>query len=269
MTDWLMVIMTTIYVVATILICRYNWISAKAAKQQTEEMLVQYKESKRPVISISFEMIRSGLCCFIIENVGESPAHEVNVNVNDEFIDVIPGGKENSALQRLRESHLFIASKQKFTVFICGQPEFSKVMNVVAKFDVTYDGYSEHHEIDLSQYAYMLEYESPLEDLSQSIKKIKEQDKRFQDAFLKKIPKRNGFANVIVHEADNEDAVKFRVYKAVCMDAGKDVKSIAEAVELEAKECLNYLIELMKVDALVTYTHGNTDDDLDTYWYKK
>ena len=269
MTDWLMVIMTTIYVVATILICRYNWISAKAAKQQTEEMLVQYKESKRPVISISFEMIRSGLCCFIIENVGESPAHEVNVNVNDEFIDVIPGGKENSALQRLRESHLFIASKQKFTVFICGQPEFSKVMNVAAKFDVTYDGYIEHHEIDLSQYAYMLEYESPLEDLSQSIKKIKEQDKRFQDAFLKKIPKRNGFANVIVHEADNEDAVKFRVYKAVCMDAGKDVKTIAEAVNLEADECLNYLIELMRVDALVTYVAGQTDDDLDTFWYKK
>lgn len=31
MTDWLMVIITTIYVGATILICRYNWISAKAA----------------------------------------------------------------------------------------------------------------------------------------------------------------------------------------------------------------------------------------------
>ena len=45
----------------------------------------------------------------------------------DEFIDVIPGGKENSALQRLSESHLFIASKQKFTILICGQPDFSNV----------------------------------------------------------------------------------------------------------------------------------------------
>lgn len=37
-TDWLMVIITAIYVVATIFICVYNGKSAKAAEKQTEEM---------------------------------------------------------------------------------------------------------------------------------------------------------------------------------------------------------------------------------------
>lgn len=269
MTDWLMVIITTIYVVATIIICRSNWISAKAAKKQTEEMLLQYKESKRPIISISFNMIRSGLCCFCIENVGESPAHEVNVSVNDEFIEVLPGGRGKSAIQELKKSHLFIASKQKFTVSVCGRADFKNVMKVKAKFDVTYDEYTEHHEIDLSQYAYMLDYESPFEDISQNIKKIAEQDKKFQDKILKKMPKKEGFANVIVHEAGSRDAEKFRIYKAVCMNAGKDVRTIAKSVNIKEEDCLEYLIELMNVDGLVTFISGIGEDDLDTCWYKE
>ena len=42
MTDWLMVIITAIYVVATIIICYFNGKSAKAAKMQTDEMIRQY-----------------------------------------------------------------------------------------------------------------------------------------------------------------------------------------------------------------------------------
>lgn len=49
MTDWLMVIITTVYVIATIVICVFNGKSAKASreqaeisKKQTEEMIRQY-----------------------------------------------------------------------------------------------------------------------------------------------------------------------------------------------------------------------------------
>lgn len=84
MTDWLMVIITAIYVVATIFICVFNGRSAKAANEQaeaarnqTKEMIDQFKAVNRPFVTIRFDIIRSGLLCFIIENEGPLPAHNV------------------------------------------------------------------------------------------------------------------------------------------------------------------------------------------------
>ena len=45
--DWAMVIITSIYVVATILICVFNYRSARAASRQLMEMQYQYEEEKR------------------------------------------------------------------------------------------------------------------------------------------------------------------------------------------------------------------------------
>ena len=47
MTDWLMVIITTVYVVATIAICVANFKSAKATKEQLDESKRQYEDKKR------------------------------------------------------------------------------------------------------------------------------------------------------------------------------------------------------------------------------
>ena len=46
LTDWIMIIITTIYVIATIVICISNKRSADAAKEQTREMIKQYNENK-------------------------------------------------------------------------------------------------------------------------------------------------------------------------------------------------------------------------------
>lgn len=47
-TDWLMVAITAVYVVATIFICWANLKSAKASKEQLEEMRRQYSEENIP-----------------------------------------------------------------------------------------------------------------------------------------------------------------------------------------------------------------------------
>ena len=46
-TDWLMVGITAVYVIATIMICLANVASAKATKKQIEESERQYEETKR------------------------------------------------------------------------------------------------------------------------------------------------------------------------------------------------------------------------------
>lgn len=59
MTDWLMVIITAIYVVATILICIANFMSAKATREQIDESKKQHKETQRlqalPYLQVAFD----------------------------------------------------------------------------------------------------------------------------------------------------------------------------------------------------------------------
>ena len=54
-TDWLMVIITLVYVIATIFICWANIKSAKASKEELAEMKRQYAEENRPHIEVEFK----------------------------------------------------------------------------------------------------------------------------------------------------------------------------------------------------------------------
>ena len=114
MTDWLMVIITAVYVAATIVICVFNGKSAKAAKEQTEtarqqidEMIRQYNESNRPIVIVRFEIIRSGLLCFVLENIGPVVAEDIKIRINDEFIDNLEKEDKQIRLRETTEATLF------------------------------------------------------------------------------------------------------------------------------------------------------------------
>ena len=96
MTDWLMVIITTIYVIATILICVFNYRSAKASKEQVEQSQKQLEESKRqfemmnkPIVSIEFVQIRRVFYALRFTNYGNQPAFDLQIIIDNEFIDTL------------------------------------------------------------------------------------------------------------------------------------------------------------------------------------
>ena len=69
-TDWLMLAVTVIYVVATIVISIFNGRSAKATKEQVEESRRQFEETKRlelmPFLQVEIPP-EIGKPCFVIE----------------------------------------------------------------------------------------------------------------------------------------------------------------------------------------------------------
>ena len=69
-TDWLMLAVTVIYVVATIVISVFNGRSAKATKEQVEESRRQFEETKRlelmPFLQVEIPP-EIGKPCFVIE----------------------------------------------------------------------------------------------------------------------------------------------------------------------------------------------------------
>jgi hypothetical protein len=76
-------------------------------------------------------------------------------------------------------SKAYLASQQKFHVFIGTQLTFSEIAEVKAVIQISYNNkYSESIEIDISQYGWILVYSSPVEDIAQYIKKIKEHQER-------------------------------------------------------------------------------------------
>lgn len=276
LTDWLMVIITAIYVVATIFICIFNGKSAKAAhdqteasRQQTKEMIDQYNAVNRPIVTVRFDIIRSGLMCFIIENEGPQPAKDVKVVINQEFIDNISNSDERKMLADLNNATFFLASKQKLTVLLGGNSAFSDIAKEIAKIDISYNGYAEHTEIDINQYRFLLIYNSPVEDISQHLKKIKENEEKFHKSLLKSMDKPSKIQSVIVHTATEEDAVKFRLYKEVCLNPHSTVIQLAEKIDIDRDYALRLLLELNKVDRLIAFTfHEVTTDDDKALWYK-
>lgn len=276
LTDWLMVIITAIYVVATIFICIFNGKSAKAAhdqteasRQQTKEMIDQYNAVNRPIVTVRFDIIRSGLMCFIIENEGPQPAKDVKVVINQEFIDNISNSDERKMLADLNNATFFLASKQKLTVLLGGNSAFSDIAKEIAKIDISYNGYTEHTEIDINQYRFLLIYNSPVEDISQHLKKIKENEEKFHKSLLKSMDKPSKIQSVIVHTATEEDAVKFRLYKEVCLNPHSTVIQLAEKIDIDRDYALRLLLELNKVDRLIAFTfHEVTTDDDKALWYK-
>lgn len=192
MTDWIMISITAIYVIATITICYYNAQAVKATKAQTQEIINQYQQTIRPYITVYFEIIRSGLMCFVIENIGTQPAYNVNITLNDSFTESIKDFNRKEALSRLKSSNLYLASKQKVFVLIDSQTEFNTISMNQAKFELSYcDQYRDHIEIDLNEYRFMLTYKSPIDDISYHIKKMQEEQKGFENSILEQIKNRD------------------------------------------------------------------------------
>ncbi len=270
LTDWLMVIITAIYVAATIFICIYNGKSAKAAKEQTEEMIKQFNSVNRPIVTVRFDIIRSGLLCFVIENEGPISAENVRIKINKEFINNINNQGDRSRLEELNDAIFYLASKQKITVLLGGQPSFSQIAKVKAKFDISYNFFNEHTEIDINQYRFLIVYQSSLEDISQHLKHIKEDDKRFHRDMLKAMDKAPKIQNVVVHNETKSDADKFKIFKEICISPNSTALQISEKLDMEKDYVMELLVELNRIDRLVAYTfYEVTDDEEKALWYRR
>ena len=271
MTEWIMVIITAVYVVATIVICVFNGKAAKAAiiqtdtaKQQIDEMIRQFNESNRPNVIVRFEIVRSGLLCFVIENIGSVAAEDVRITVNEEFLKNLETVDEQKNLRKATEATIFLSRHQKLHIVLGGQMQFDIIAKVIAKFDITYNGtFKEHTEIDLSQYSFMLVYRSEMEDISQQLKKIREEEKNYHHNHLKVFSEK-GPLNVLVHSYD--DGKKFEIYKAVCLNPGSTTEEIAEIVDVSIEDTFDILNELDRIDKFVKV--GSYNDDYKEKWYR-
>lgn len=116
--QWVMVIITGIYVIATIFICWANFKSANASKEQLKEMQKQYAETNRPLIELEFHYSRRTWYIARFVNHGNMTAQRVKISLEQAFIDSLPEESFRNELERIKGKECIIGVGQHYDLFI-------------------------------------------------------------------------------------------------------------------------------------------------------
>jgi len=136
LTDWLMVIITAVYVVATIFICKANLKSAEATKEQLEESKRQFEENKRqfeeqkrwfeetnrPFIGCEYILKNRAFCGIRFYNYGSKPASNVTFKINDSFRDAVE--KEFANFWKLNNAEYAFGINQSYDFYFSSVKRF-------------------------------------------------------------------------------------------------------------------------------------------------
>lgn len=184
-----MIIITAVYVVATIIICIFNIKSATAVTKQVAEQIKEFKEIYRPCIDITIERIKSGLIVLKIENTGKKYAKKVNLKVDRTFVDLI---EEDIKLQfsKAINKERNLGINQYFFIYVSSHLNLEKFRDISLKINVCYDdsnniSYEDNFEFDLTSFVGILNYSSPTEDIAYYQKEISKNCKSFLSEFKK------------------------------------------------------------------------------------
>ena len=156
-TDWLMVVITFVYVVATIFICWANIKSAKASKEELAEMKRQYADENRPRIEIEFCYERRTWYIVRFINHGRLTAQHVKIILDEEFIDSLPNPDFQDTLRKQRKKEFIIGVGQHYDLYIAsnelrGNPNMKPVTGKLSYQDES-GKYESDIYIDLENYA--------------------------------------------------------------------------------------------------------------------
>lgn len=117
-TDWLMVIITLVYVIATIFICMANIKSAKASKEELIEIKRQYNDENRPRIEVEFCYEQRVWYIVRFVNHGKQTAQNVKIVFDEEFINSLPEQVFRDTLQKQKEKECIIGVEQHYDLYI-------------------------------------------------------------------------------------------------------------------------------------------------------
>ena len=188
-TDWLMVGITVVYVVATIFICWANLKSVKASKEQLHEMKVQYAEDNRPRVEVEFCYEKRTWYIIRFVNHGKRTAQHVQIVLDDDFVESLPEQSFKDTLRKQRDKKCIIGVDQHYDLYIAsnelrGNPNMRPVTGTI-KYTDNEAQYECDIFIDLENYMTFFSSTSEEEDLLKEIKKNTEEIKGIKVALQK------------------------------------------------------------------------------------
>lgn len=174
--DWVMVIITGVYVIATILICWANIKAANASKEQLQEMQKQFAETNRPIIELEFHYSRRTWYIARFVNRGSLTAQNVRINLDQVFVDSLPEESMKQGLGRIKNKECIIGAGQHYDLYIGsnqlrGNPNMKPLTGTI-KYESQGKTYQSDIFVDLEHYMTFYSSTTDEEDLLKSVKAI-------------------------------------------------------------------------------------------------
>lgn len=174
-TDWLMVAITAVYVVATIFICWANIRSAKTTREQVAESKRQFDEENRAYITYAFIYEKKAFYGLRFTNHGKRVAKKVKISFSTDFIQSLDEPKFADWLSKTTMNECILGVDQSIDIYFGGN-EFSANMNKLPiEGKIIYEDdlgkYVEPFMIDFNNYPPIFTVDSELEDIRKEMKK--------------------------------------------------------------------------------------------------
>lgn len=186
---FVMGLLTLVYVIATILICVFNYKSATAARKQTEVQIKQFNATNRPNIIPCFTMVEGAMFCLTFKNIGTECAKNLKITINQEWLDCFDEAlKQKEMPGNMRESlknEFFLSPNDdiKFVLMIPGDGTsmYQALSKEKIKIHLSYnrnnllETFYDDFELDLLTMAGLIL------DKSDYIRKMEKQEKALKD----------------------------------------------------------------------------------------
>ena len=158
----LMVVITGVYVVATIEICKANNNTVKVTRQQLEEARRQYAEENRPLIEVEFLYKNHAVYYLHFTNCGRHVANKVKIEFAPEFVNNVKEPKIRELLKLVQTRECILGVGQHFDIPVGDNSLRDNMQLKAMKGKVTYefDGteYSTPIDIDFAFYMPFLSF---------------------------------------------------------------------------------------------------------------
>jgi len=169
-TDWLMVGITFVYAIATIFILRANSISAKAAKEQMDEMKRQFFWENRPRISVELIYQKRSFYVLRFVNQGKQTSYHTRIIFNDEFIESLNESSFQDILRKTNEKECIIGVGQYQDIYIGSNAMRGNEKMVAVSGQIICEGiegsiYAEDFSVDLVNYMTFFSVKSESEEI--------------------------------------------------------------------------------------------------------
>ena len=172
----IMVIITFVYVIATIAICIANLRSAKATREQLEESKRQYEEEHRAFITYELVYLERMWYGLRLTNHGKRIANNVQLQLTNDFVDSIETDSIKNMLLRLNGKEFSLGIGQSYDIYFGGDDFRDRKKKCPIEGTILYNdrmgNYSEKMIIDFERYPPIFSVTTGEEQIGSAIKKM-------------------------------------------------------------------------------------------------
>ena len=187
-----MVVLTFVYVVATALICYFNYKSAKATNDQTHESYKQFIENSRAHVVPKIIELEGEMLCLSFQNIGKDIATDVVIKVNESWLKKLKNTatfpETANKLRTIKKKKLFLTVEQQLCYGLCipgnGYDDFKVLGETILKVDISYktlgNFYEDHYEMPLDGYNFLVNSSDYVRLTKKKIQEMKNTNKKLK-----------------------------------------------------------------------------------------